>query len=255
MQKPIGAAGRLRLWNSAGDAMTETRKSSDELAEDMLGFGRRELHTAKDLLIRPAAVLQAWMERGAHGDGNHARPLRLYLALNAILMLILFLKGGAGFMLDGLPPEMMNPLLEQSGKSRDAFVADADGWITLVMVPILSAFYALAAVPFLRLWDPDDLGWRRGFRATFGWLCAWTVPIIPLSWWGYGAGTVSTIVGIVIPLIGIVAFVRMGRGRWFRSMPIGVLKGLLLMVVVQVSALIGGMIVGGIGILGALAGG
>lgn len=233
--------------------MTGTRKPSDELAEDVLGFGRRELVTAKDLLLRPATVLAFWMDEGSDGALVYARPLRLYLALNAILMLVLFLKGGAGFILDGMAPEQMAPLLELSGKSRDAFIADADGWMTLVMVPILSAFYALAAAPLIRWWDPDDLGWRRGFRAAFGWLCAWTVPVLPLSWWGYGSSPLTAAIGAVIIVVGVVAFVRMGSGRWFDSPVIGVVKGVVLMMAVQTSAMLGGVIVGAIGILGALA--
>lgn len=232
--------------------MTETRKPGDELAEDFLGFAGREVVTARDLILRPATVLQAWMQAGPEGGGAYARPLRLYLALNAILMLLLFLKGGAGFILDGVPPAVMNPLLEQAGKSRDAFIADADGWMTLVMVPLLSTFYALAATPLLRLWDKDDLGWRRGFRATFGWLCAWTVLMLPLAWWGYGAGRVAGMISVAIMVLGIVAFVRMGRGRWFKSYPVGVLKGLALMLAVQVAAMFGGLLVGAVGVVGAL---
>lgn len=232
--------------------MTETRKPGDELAEDFLGFAGREVLTAKDLLLRPAVVLRAWMEDGPDGGGVYTRPLRLYLALNAILMLLLFLRGGAGFILEGFPPEQLAPMLEASGKSKDAFIADADGWMTLVMVPILSAFYAMAAAPLLRWWDPDDLGWRRAFRAAFGWLCAWTVPMLPLAWWGYGTSPLTAAVSAVIMVIGIVAFVRMGWGRWFGSPLLGVIKGVGLMIVVQVSAMIGGVVVGGIGILGAL---
>jgi hypothetical protein len=232
--------------------MTDARKPGDELAEDVLGMGGRELVTVRDLLLRPATVLMAWMEGGAEGGGVYARPLRLYLALNAILMLILFLKGGAGFMLEGYPSEVMTPLLEQSGKTRDAFIADADGWMTLVMVPLISLFFALAATPLLRWWDKDDLGWRRGFRATFGWLCAWTVPMMPLAWWGYGKGPVAALVSLVIMLLGIVAFVRMGRGRWFKTSLVGVVKGVVLMAAVQIAAGFGGVLVGGIGILGAI---
>ena len=232
--------------------MTNTSKPGSDLAEDVLGMGGRELVTVRDLLLRPATVLQAWMEGGAEGGGLYARPLRLYLALNAILMLVLFLKGGAGYMLDGYPPEVIAPLLEQAGKSRDAFIADADGWMTLVLVPLVSLFFALAATPLLRWWDKDDLGWRRGYRATFAWLCAWTVPVMPLSWWGYGGGPVAAMVSVAIIVLGIVAFVRMGHGRWFRSRPIGVLKGIVLMVAVQIGAGIAGILVGAIGIAGAL---
>lgn len=231
--------------------MTETRKPGDELAEDFLGFAGREVRTAKDCLLRPATVLRSWMEEGPDG-GGYARPLRLYLALNAILMLVLFLRGGAGFILEGFTSEQMAPLLDMSGKSRDAFIADADGWMTLVMVPILSACYAVAAAPLLRWWDPDDLGWRRGFRAAFGWLCAWTVPILPLSWWGYGTSPLTAFIGAVIVLIGVVSFFRMGHGRWFASPLFGILKGVGLMVAVQVSAMLGGVVVGAIGIVGAL---
>lgn len=234
--------------------MTQTRKARDELAEDVLGFGGRELATVRDLLVRPAAVLGAWMQDGADGGGRYARPLRLYLGLNAVLMLILFLRGGSGFVLDGLPPEILDPMLERTGKSRDAFIGDADGWMTLVMVPILSAFYAIAAAPLLRWWDPEDLGWRKGFRASFGWLCAWTVPMMPLAWWGYGINPTAAIIGAIIPVIGVVAFVRMGRGRWYRSWPVGIVKGVVLMVAVQAAAMVGGILVGVIGILGALVG-
>lgn len=232
--------------------MAETRKPSDELAEDLLGFGGRELITVRDLVVRPATVLQAWMEAGPEGGGTYARPLRLYLGLNAILMLILFLQGGAGFVLEGLPDEFMAPLLEQAGKSRDAFVADADGWMTLVMVPLLSASYALAAAPLLRLWDEDDLGWRRGFRASFGWLCAWTVLMMPLAWWARGVGPVAAAVSVAVNILGMVAFYRMGHGRWFKTPVVGVLKGVALMLAVQVAGMCGGVLVGGIGILGAL---
>lgn len=233
--------------------MTVTRKPGDELAEDFLGFAGREIITARDLLLRPSTVLRAWMEAGPEGGGAYARPLRLYLGLNAILMLILFLQGGAGFVLEGMPPAVIDPLIEQSGKSRDAFVADADGWMTLVMVPLLSAFYALAAAPLFRLWDKEDLGWRKGFRATFGWLCAWTVLMLPFSWFSFGTGTgPSALVSAAIMLLGILAFVRMGHGRWFRSRVVGVFKGLALMLAVQIAAAIGGLLVGMVGVVGAL---
>lgn len=237
-----------------GESLVNTRKSGDELADDVLGFGGREVVTARDLLLRPASVLQSWMEAGPEGGGAYARPLRLYLALNAILMLLLFLRGGAGFLLDGFPPAMIESLVSQSGKSRDAFVADADGWMTLVMVPLLSVFYALAAAPLLRWWDRADLGWRLGFRAAFGWLCAWTVPMMPIAWWGFGVGPAAALVSFAISLLGVLSFVRMGHGRWFSSYVVGVLKAVLLMLIVQVAAMIGGTMVVGVGLLGALAG-
>lgn len=228
-----------------------SKPGSDELATDVLGFGARELVTARDLLLRPGVVLEAWMIRGADGGGHYARPLRLYLALNAILMLILFLCGGAAYMLEGLPAGLIDPLVARSGKSMDAFIADADGWMTLFMVPLLSLFYALATVPLFRLWDREDLGWRRGFRAAFGWLCAWTVPVVPLAWWAYGRGPTQTIMGAVILLLGAIAFVRMGRGRWFISLPMGLVKAIVLSMAIQAAGMVGFVLVIGIGLLGA----
>ncbi|MHC3128298.1 hypothetical protein OB03_13880 [Brevundimonas sp. GN22] len=230
--------------------MTDTKKPGEDLAEDILGFGRQEVVTARDLLVKPSQVLAAWMEQGAEGGGRYARPLRLYLALNAILMLLLFLRGGAGFMLDGIPDDVMGKLLERTGKSRDGFVADAEGWMTLVMVPVLSIFYSVAVTPLLRWWDKADLGWRRGFRASFAWLNAWTVPMLPLAWWSYGNGTLQVWMGLAITLLGMVAFLRMGRGRWYQSNAGGIGKAIVLMIVLGIAAQIGGLLVGAIGLLG-----
>jgi hypothetical protein len=218
---------------------TTDDKGLHALSEDTLGFGVGELKTARDVLLRPRYVLEAWMTAGPTGGGGYARPLRLYLALNAVLMLILFLRGGAGFWLNGMPPEFLSELVQRSGKSQDAFLADADAWMTLVMVPILAAGYALAAAPLLRWWDPEDLGSRRGFRAAFGWLCAWTVPMMPLSWWAYGSGPETSWIALAIFVLGVVAFMRMGAGRWYRSPAGGLFKGIVLAVAMQLVGLIG----------------
>lgn len=142
-------------------------------------------------------------------------------------------------------------MVERSGKSVDAFTADADGWMTLVMVPLLSLSYALAAAPLFRLWDRQDLGWRRGFRAAFAWLCAWTVLMLPIAWWGFDRGPLAAVISLVINLLGLVAFLRMGRGRWYRGTLAGIGKSLLLMVCVQLSGVIGGVLVVAVGLLGA----
>ncbi len=231
--------------------MVNGEKSGDTLAEDVLGFGGRELVTARDLFVRPDHVLAAWMDHGPDGGGRYARPLRLYLALNAFLMLILFLQGGAGFLLADLPAGLIDPLVARSGKSMDAFTADADGWMTLVMVPVISSLQAIVAAPLFRLWDPDHLGWRKGLRATFGWLCAWTVLMLPLAWWSYGRGSIALLAAAGIVLLGIVAFVRMGRGRWFRSRSGAAGKAAMIMVAVQLAGSLGAAIAIGIGLLGA----
>lgn len=221
----------------------------NDLSDDALGFGVIELVTARDLVLRPRAVLEAWMTQGATGGGHYARPLRLYLALNAILMLILFLKGGTAMMMAGLPPEMIDPLIAASGKSRDAFMGDADNWMSLVLVPLLSVFYALGAAPLLRWWDPDTLGWRRGFRAAFAWLNALTVPLIPFAWFIYDGG-IGTLVGnVALFVIAIAAFMRMGAGRWYSAPVFGLAKAVALWITILLVAGIGYVPLFAIGLL------
>lgn len=211
----------------------------NDLSDDALGFGALELVTARDVVLRPRAVLEAWMTQGPSGGGRYARPLRLYLALNAILMLLLFLQGGSAMMLGGVPPEMMDPLIAASGKSRDAFMGDADNWMSLVLVPLLSLFYALAAAPLLRWWDPERLGWRRGFRAAFGYLNALTVPLLPFAWWMYDGGVGALVGNVALFVIAIAAFMRMGAGRWWRSPVGGLARGVGLWVAIQLGGAIG----------------
>jgi hypothetical protein len=201
------------------------------------------------VVLRPREVLEAWMTQGPTGGGQYARPLRLYLALNAILMLILFLQGGTAIMLAGVPPEMIDPLIAASGKSRDAFMGDADNWMSLVLVPLLSVFYALAATPLLRWWDPEDLGWRRGFRAAFGYLNALTVPLLPFAWWMYDAGLGQTIGTAALFVIAVVAFMRMGAGRWYSTPLFGLAKAIGLWLAIQVIGAIGYVPLFAIGLL------
>lgn len=221
----------------------------NDLSDDALGFGLLELRTARDVVVRPRTVLEAWMTQGPTGGGHYARPLRLYLALNAILMLILFLKGGTALMMGGMPPEVLDPLIAASGKSRDAFLADADNWMSLVLVPLLSLFYALGATPLMRWWDPDKLGWRRGSRAAFAYLNALTVPLLPFAWWMYEPGLGQLIGTLVLFVIAIVAFMRMGAGRWYRSPAAGLAKALGLWLTIQLVGGIGYMPLFAIGLL------
>jgi hypothetical protein len=235
------------------DGETTRKQAFKDLSEDALGFGGAEVRTTRDLLVRPRLVLQAWMIEGPTGGGRYAKPLKLYLGLNAILMLALFLRGGFGYLLEGLPPTMMASLLEQAGKSQDAFLADADNWMSLVLVPIVAPLYALAAMPFLRLWDAEDLGWRRGFRAAFAYLNAWTVPLLPLSWFAYGTGPVAALCGVAIIILGFVAFMRMGRGRWYRGFFPGLGKAAILFAFIYLAGMVGMTLVTGIGVLAGLA--
>ncbi|MFN3932069.1 MAG: hypothetical protein ACK4JY_10005 [Brevundimonas sp.] len=221
----------------------------NDLSEDALGFGARELVTMRDLLLRPRHVLEAWMTAGPSGGGHYARPLRLYLGLNAILMLILFLRGGTTLMLAGVPDLYLQPLIEASGKSRDGFLADADGWMTLVLVPLVSVAYACVAAPLLRWWDPETLGWRRGFRAAFAYLCAWTVPILPFAWWSFSTDPVGQALGLALILVGIVTFLRMGAGRWWRAPAAGFGKAVALSIALWFAGTVGLLPVLAIGLL------
>lgn len=231
---------------------TARKQAFKDLSEDALGFGGVDIRTARDLLIRPRLVLQAWMIEGPTGGGVYAKPLKLYLALNAILMVVVFLRGGVGGVLDQLPADVMAPLIAQSGKSHDAFMADADGWMSFLTVPLMAPLYALAVLPFLRSWDADDLGWRRGFRAAFAYLNAWTVPMLPLFWFIYGTGPAAMMGSVALFVLGVVVFVRMGRGRWYRGVAAGVSKGLVLQIAISAVMVIGSLLLAAVGVLAGL---
>lgn len=222
-----------------------------DLSEDSTGFGRTELRTIRDALIRPRQQLEIYMTGQSTGDGRYARPLRLYLTLCGVMMLILLFSGGTKPMLDVLPNSMLAWFVEASGKSRDAFIADADNWISLIVVPIMCVAYALAFAPVLRAWDPDDLGWRKGFRASFVYLNAATIPVIPFTWMAYAAET-AVLSTLLISAILFVTFMRMGAGRWYRAPIIGALKGLVLIVVMQIIGVLGYTVVFPVALFGAM---
>lgn len=208
-----------------------------DLSEDATGFGQRELRTVRDAFVKPAAMLDAYMTMGPSGGGVYARPLRFYLTLCGVIMLQLFLMGGTTIMFAGLPPEALDPLIAQSGKSRDAFLADADNWMSLVLVPLNALLYALVSAPLLRWWDAADLGWRKSFRATFHYLNVWTLPFIPIAFLAYMPSTaVWSSVGMLI--LGFIAFIRVGKGRWYRTLPGGLVKAAVITAATFISSLI-----------------
>ncbi|QBX37340.1 hypothetical protein E4M02_01940 [Brevundimonas sp. S30B] len=224
-----------------------------EFSEDSIGVGQVEIRTLRDTLLTPRTVLEAYMTLGPTAGGVYTRPLKLYLALCGALMLLLFFRGGAGGIMSQLPSEFYAPLIEQSGKSSEAFLADVDSWMSLTLVPILSAFYALAAMPVLRLWDRENLGWRRGLRASFVFLNVWTITLLPIAWFSYDPQLVWITWPLTV-LLGVVAFVRAGRGRWWRTPAGGVVKGVALAFLMQLAAQIGMIPVMAIGLFGGLAG-
>lgn len=221
-----------------------------DFSEDATGFGRAELRTALHLITRPREVLDAYMTLGPTGGGRYARPLRFYLALCGVLMLLLFLSGGAKQMLVDMPPAMLDSLIARSGKSRELFLADADSWISLVLVPISSGFYALAVAPLLKAWD-RSLDWPRAFRAAFAFLSAWTILLLPFSLLiyqkSYGLLNWLLMLGFLAA-----AFIRMGRERWWRTWPGAAGKSALLALSTLVFANIAMMPVLALGLLGAV---
>ncbi|GAA4040003.1 hypothetical protein GCM10022281_21130 [Sphingomonas rosea] len=227
------------------------RSGLADYAEETIGFGATEFRTARDLLLCPRTVLDAYLAYGPTGGRRYARPFGFYVALCGILMFYMFLLGGMKGMIEQQPAETLNGWIARSGKSREGFIGDADGWMSLVAVPILSLFYAAAAAPLIKWWSRLD--WRRSIRATFALMCAWTVPIVPL-------GPLPMIKGFEI--IGnlamwgalIVAFLRMGRGLWWQSWAGGIGKSLLLAGAMLLGAFVGMIPVFNIGLLGALLG-
>ncbi|WP_298124513.1 hypothetical protein [Brevundimonas sp.] len=212
----------------------EDRRGLHDLADDAMGFGMAEVRTAWAMLVRPARSLDAYMRLGPTAGGTLARPLRLYLALNAIMMLMMFLLGGMEIMLDAVPPEGWEAGARQAGKSVDEYRADAEGWVSLTMVPLSSALYALMLAPFMRWWDPEDLGWRKGFRSTFVLLNALTVPFMPLTFFLYDPRLYLLSPVVLFALIGY-AFLRTGWGRWFSNPLEGAFKAAILILIMVVT--------------------
>jgi len=207
----------------------------DELGEDLTGFGRTELRTIRHNLTRPAELVDAYMRQGATGGGLYSRPLKLYLALNGAFLVLLLFVGSERQLTFMIPEPLLVQGLEASGKSRDAFLADAEGWMTFLSIPFGAAAYALAMAPLLRWWDPDDLGWRRAFRATFAFLNVWTVPLLPLMWLSFFPAT-EIIAGLGMFGLAIVAFIRAGKGRWWTSPAGAIGKGLAAAVALHLAA-------------------
>ena len=208
-----------------------------------------ELRTARDALLKPAEMLSGYMAYGPTAGRRYSRPLRFYLSLCGILMLQLFLMGGTTIMLTSFPPELLDSLADRSGKTRDAFLGDVDNWMSLVLVPISAMFYALVSAPLLRWWDPDDLGWRKAFRATFHYLNVWTLPMVPIGFLNYIPETAGPM-WVLIVVLSFAAFLRAGKGRWYRTRAGGVAKAALITLVTFVAALVAYVPIIAIGFLG-----
>jgi len=207
-----------------------------DLAEETLGFGETEWRTFRDLLIRPRAALDIYLQSGPTGGGHYKRPMGFYIALCGVLTFYLFLLGGFKSIIEMQSPEVLGPWLERSGKSREAFVGDVDGWMSVLGTPVLSVFYALFSAPLLIWWS--GLDWRRGIRATFVLLNAWTVPIVLLGPLPFLIGN-EAVTSLLLQLFLGVAFLRMGQGLWFKSWPVGIGKAVLLIVFLLIGSTVG----------------
>lgn len=207
-----------------------------DLAEEATGFGATEWRTFKDLLIRPRTMLDAYLKHGPTGGGRYKRPMGFYVALCGVLTFYLFLLGGFEGIIEAQPPERLQFWLERSGKSRDVFINDVDEWMSLLGTPVLSVLYAMFCAPLLLWWSGLDR--RRAFRATFVLLNAWTAPILLLGPLPY-MKTFSTVASLLLQLLLIAAFLRMGRGLWFQTSIGGLGKAVLLFVVLMAGSYLG----------------
>jgi hypothetical protein len=233
------------------DGATTPAAGLAEHVEDATGFGTTEWRTARDLVVRPAVVLDAYLTRGPSGGGVYARPFRFYLAMCGVLMFYLFLIGGLRSWIEGTPPGLLNPAIAMSGKTREAFVNDADGWLSFAVTPVLALFYALALVAAIKGWGRTN--WRLAFRSTWALLCAWTVPMLPFGPLPYVAG-VGPVISVALNALLVIAFVRMGRGRWWMTRWQAVWKSLVVLVLIQIGIAVGIIPVMAIGLLGGIYG-
>ena len=208
-----------------------------DFAEDATGFGATEWRTFKDLIVRPRAMLDAYLADGPTGGGRYRRPMGFYIALCGVLTFYLFLLGGFEGVIVAQPHEVLGPWLERSGKSRDVFINDVDGWMSLLGTPVLSVFYALACAPLILWWSGIER--RRAFRATFVLLNVWTAPILLLGPFPYMEPFGGALATALMQLLLFVAFLRLGRGLWYQTLIAGIAKAVILVFALMVSSFVG----------------
>ena len=204
-----------------------------DLCEETIGFGEIEWRTFRDFLVRPRAVLEAYLVHGPTGGRRYARPFGFYMGLCGVLMFYLFLVGGLKGVIEAQPAASLDPWIERSGKSREAFIDDAESWLSLVVTPIIAILNALFTAPLLKWWS--GLDWRQAFRTSNVLMCAWTAPILFI-----GPSPQIDGLRLVAALFMwgalIVAFLRIGRGLFFSRWWEGALKSLVLIVVLLVAS-------------------
>jgi len=201
-----------------------------ELAEDASGFGMGELRLTRDLILRPARAMDAYDEQGSTAGGLYPRPMRYYIGLNGLILLITALTGGSERTLSTSEPQVLEAWVKASGKTRDAFIADFDQWFSLLSVPLYTLVMVLPLFFLIQRWSP--LRWRADLGQTFTFLNAWTLYQMPIMVAFLIDPVTFKYLGVPLMLVLVlVVYARVGRERWWRT-PVGAwLKGLLLLVV------------------------
>lgn len=212
------------------------RREFLDLCEDTTGFGEIEARTFRDLLIRPRTALETYLVHGPTGGRRYSRPFGFYMGLCGVLMFYLFLTGGMKGMIEAQPAAALDQWVARSGESREAFIEDAEGWMSLVVTPLIAIMNMLLTAPFLRWWS--GLEWRRTFRSANVLMCAWTVPILFLGPTPNMDGF-RAIAGPLMFAAFVAAFLRMGRGVWFAAWWEGGAKAVLLLAVLFVAGWLG----------------
>ena len=200
-----------------------------ELAEDAAGFGVAELHLTRDLLIRPRAAMAAYDAEGSTAGGRYPRPLRYYLTLNGVYLLLLTFTGGLERTFDQSgSDEMIRNLASWAGKSLDETRADLDQWFSLLMVPIYTLTFAWPLYRLIRRWSPADN--RTDFNQTFTFLSLWTLYGLPFGLLIQFYPPLGNLGAAVSFLLIPIAYAVIGRGRWWRTRRGAWLKGIGLVV-------------------------
>jgi hypothetical protein len=222
-----------------------------EIAEDASGFGISDLRLTRDLLLRPAQVMAAYDELGSTGGGRYPRPLRYYFILNGVLLLVFGLTGGLDKTLSVMPPEIVDPLLKMSGKSRDSFLSDFDQWSGMLSIPTVTVILAAALYQVIKRWSPRDS--RTDFHQTFSFLNLWTLYQFPaavltqLYPQQFGLWSAPYMLATAA-----VSFGLLGRDRWWFSRRGAIGKGVLLLLLIVVLMIPAALATYGLGLAAAV---
>ena len=214
-----------------------------EVVEEAVGFGGAELRLTRDLLLRPRRTLDAYDAHGGTAGGLYPKPLRYYLTLNGVYLLLMAVTGGFEQALSVSPGsgKMLADLARFAGKSLDETRADLDQWFALFSVPIYTLAIAGPLYLLIRRWSPADN--RTDFHQTFTFLNLWTLYQIPLALVAQFAPGMMLPVTAVTYLLAPVVYAIVGRGRWWRTRGGAVGKGALLTVVTLLLAIPGAMLI------------